>query len=234
VKVTVIRNDPQVPPGHIERVTRDRGHEIDLIRLDDGDELPSLDDVEAVVVLGGEMGAYDVDGYPYLAEEKAFLRGAVEVDIPVLGVCLGCQLLAETLGGSAYLADRPELTFAPLSMEVDDHVVGVLAGGPTLIIHRDTWDLPPGGMLVSRSDRYHQAFRFGSALGIQSHPEADEEIVDSWLTTEQGERLARSAGVEAFDVLASFRSAASQVSDLADEFFGAWLDEAESRRDRAN
>lgn len=233
MRVTVIRNDSRVPAGHLERVTRERGHGFDLVRLDEGDQLPSVDDVEAVVVLGGEMGAYDVEVYPYLADEKAFLRGAVEEGIPVLGVCLGCQLLAECLGGNAYLADRPEVMLAPLPMEVDDDVIGVLAGGPTLIIHRDTWDLPPGGLLVSRSDRYNQAFRFGSAVGIQSHPEADEEIVDSWLTTEQGEKLTRSAGTEASDVLRSFRSVAAQVSDLADQFFGGWLAEAESRRNRA-
>lgn len=228
MKVTVIRNDRNVPPGHIERVVRDRGHVFELIRLDEGDELPNRDDVEAVVVLGGEMGVYDADTYPFLTEELAFLRAAVEGDVPVLGVCLGCQLLAESLGGSAYLADSPEVSFAPLPAEIDDGVVRALALGPTLTIHRDTWDLPPGGTLVARSDRYNQAFRLGSALGIQPHPEADEVIVESWLTTQNGKNLARSGGMDASDLLTAFRSAAGEVSDLADDFFGAWLAEAEA------
>ena len=230
MKITVVRNDLQVPPGHIERVIRDRGHGFELVCLDEGDQLPDLDQVEAVVVLGGEMGVYDVAAFPYLLEEKAFLTAAVEAGIPVLGVCLGCQLLAESLGGSAYLADGPELTLAPLPVEVDDEVVSLLAGGPTLTIHRDTWDLPPGGTLIARSDRYNQAFRFGSALGIQSHPEVDEAIVESWMTRAAGEKVAREEGLDASAVLTSFRSVADEVSDLADEFFGAWLIEAEQRQ----
>ncbi|MGI9528644.1 MAG: type 1 glutamine amidotransferase, partial [Acidimicrobiia bacterium] len=182
----------------------------------------------AVVVLGGEMGVYDADAYPYLADELAFLTAAVESDIPVLGVCLGCQLLAQALGGSAYLAPQPEVSFAPLPVAVDDSVVGKLADGPTLIMHRDTWDVPPGGTLIARSELHNQAFRYGSAVGVQPHPEVDEVIADSWLTTPHGEKLARSAGTDAPDVLTSFRSSAGEVSDLADDFFGAWLTEAEA------
>jgi GMP synthase (glutamine-hydrolysing) len=232
MKVTVLRNDRHVPPGHIERAVRSAGHEFDLLRLDEGAALPVPADLDAVIILGGEMGAYDVEEFPYLTEEKIFLRQAVEIGVPVLGVCLGCQLLADSLGGSAYLAAAPELTLGPLPTLVDDDVVGVLGTGPTLTIHRDTWDLPAGATLIARSDRYNQAFRFGSALGVQPHPEVDHEIVESWLSTDEGRRLAEGAGTEAQAVIQAFHLVEAEVRELADRFFGEWLDEADRIRAR--
>ena len=227
MKVTVLRNDAQVPPGRLDRVARDRGIGLELVALDAGDELPAVDTVESVVVLGGEMGAYDEDRYPHIAAEKRFLAEAVDAGIPVLGLCLGCQLLADALGGRAYLADRPELYFGPLERIASDGVVDHLTPGPTLSIHWDTWDLPPGGELLAQSARYPQAFRLGSAIGIQPHPEVDLVIVASWLESDGGAALATEAGVDPGEVLGALASGERHVAALADRFFGAWIDEAE-------
>ncbi len=226
MRLTILRNDVQVPAGHLERVARSKGVDVSIVKLDEGDGLPDPEDVDVVAVLGGEMGAYDTDAHPYLVDEKQFLIDAVHRGVPVLGLCLGCQLLAESLGGAAYLGERPEVAFGGLDQVADDAVVGVLTPGPTLAIHRDTWDLPPGGTLVARSPAYNQAFRYGTALGVQPHPEVDETIVEAWLSHDGARTLVRNAGEDPDRVLEAFRSASAEVSDLADAFFGAWLDEA--------
>lgn len=231
MRLTIIRNDPQVPAGHLARVGRERGITLDTVCLDAGDPLPGLDGVEAVAVLGGEMGAYDTDRVPYLDDEKRWLAEATHADIPVLGLCLGCQLLADTLGGEAHLADRPEVTFDVLEV-ADDPVVGFLGLRPSLAMHRDTWSLPPGGTLVAWNDRFPQAFRFGSALGIQTHPEVDPAILRGWLGHEASEAMVGAAGANAEDLETTVTEAASEIAATADLVFGAWLDEASERRAR--
>ncbi len=226
MKLTIIRNDAQVPPGHIERVARARSFDIDLVRLDQGDSLPHPSSVEAVVVLGGEMGAYDIGSHEYLDTEKQFLADIVDAGVPVLGVCLGCQLLAESLGGRAFLADAPEVAFAPIDSIGGDPVVDILTTAPVLTMHRDTWEPPEGGRLLARSDSYNQAFRYGSALGLQPHPEVDPSIVGDWLSHPSADSMTRAAGTDPDLLLATMVAHTDEISDTADSFFGAWLDEA--------
>lgn len=227
MRVTVIRNDPDVPPGHLARVCRERGHDVDVVALDAGEALPPVGSVRAIAVLGGEMGVYDTDIHPYLELEKAFLVDAVEREIPVLGLCLGCQLLADALGGAAYLAPGPEAAFDVLDVVVEDAVVGILGSRRSLALHRDTWDPPPGGTLIARSDIYNQAFRMGSALGIQTHPEATPAIVAEWLADRSGRELVISAGASPEGLLEAIEAASHEIALTADAVFGAWLDESE-------
>jgi len=226
MRLTVLRNDPHVPAGQLAAVAARRSIEVVLVELDAGAGLPDLAGADAIVALGGEMGAYDVDAYPFLAAEKRFLADAVALGIPVLGLCLGCQLLADALGGSAYLADSPEVAFGTLDVIAQDPVVDVLGTEPSLLIHRDTWDLPEGGTLVARTDRYNQAFRFGSALGVQPHPEVDTSIARSWLIGPGASTLPRAVGVDPGALLEEFERSAEGVAATADRFFGSWLTEA--------
>ena len=224
--LTIVQNDPQVPPGHAVRVAEDHGVRVAIVRLDAGDDLPDPSAVDAALVLGGEMGAYDDHRVPYLEPEKAWLRSLVAADVPVLGLCLGCQLLADALGGAAYLAERPEVVFGRLRREQTDPVVDHLVESPTLAMHRDTWDLPRGSRLVARTAGYPGAFRMGSALGVQPHPEVDSAIVTTWLTHREGVVLAEEAGADPARVLAEVSSAEAQIARAADGFFSAWYEEA--------
>ena len=226
MRLTVLRNDAMVPPGHLARVAAERGVHIDLVALDAGDPLPDVESVEAVAVLGGEMGAYDVERYPYLAREKQFLREAVDAGVPVLGLCLGCQLLADALGGEAFLAPRPEVVLAPVRAVVDDPVVGVIAERPALAMHRDTWTVPEGGTLIAVSDTYNQAFRFGTALGVQPHPEVESEVLADWLDHPESALLVEQAGADVDAVRSDFDTAGDELVAAADAFFDAWLSEA--------
>jgi GMP synthase (glutamine-hydrolysing) len=154
--------------------------------VDDVGEL-SASDYAAIVVMGGEMHARDDEGFPYLAREVELLQDAVANDVPVLGICLGGQLLARALGAEVRPAERPETGW--LEVEATPEA----AGDPLLAHlrepvgvyqwHLDVFDLPVGAIRLARSDQSeNQAFRFGErAWGLQFHPEVDAPLFAGWM-----------------------------------------------------
>jgi GMP synthase (glutamine-hydrolysing) len=228
MRLTVLRNDVRVPPGHLGRVARDRGIDVHMVELDAGASLPALDDVDVVAVLGGGMGAYDTQRHAFLVGEKRWLASAAKAGVPILGLCLGCQLLADALGGRAYLAAVPEVAFAPIELVVDDPVVRHLSEGPVLAMHRDTWNLPDGAVLVARSSSHDQAFRIFNTLAIQPHPEVTPATARSWLTDPGSGDMLAGAEVVGNELADRIDAAAIGIASMADAFFGAWLDEAAS------
>jgi GMP synthase (glutamine-hydrolysing) len=149
-----------------------------------GDPLPSHDEVDGVVAMGGPMNVDDLEAYPELEAEREWLAGALDRQIPVLGICLGAQLLARALGAEVRPGRRAEIGFAHVDIhDPADPVVGGLAPrADVLHWHGDVFDLPEGARsLASSAATEHQAFRYGNAWGILFHPEADAAMVEAWL-----------------------------------------------------
>jgi len=149
-----------------------------------GDPLPSIEEVDGVIAMGGPMGAGDTDDHPELAAEVELLAAAVERQIPVLGICLGAQLLARALGAEVRPGPRAEIGFASIRVsDPDDPLVGALAPEATVLHwHSDVFDLPAGARsLASSAAAEHQAFRHGNAWGVLFHPEADAAMLEEWL-----------------------------------------------------
>lgn len=172
------------------------------------------------------MGAYDEDQYRFLADEKELLRKAVAQGVPVLGICLGCQLLADALGGRAYKADTHELEFSGLKIaprSVDDPVLSLLAD-PVVSFHGDTWDPPPSAAVVVTSSRYNHAFRLGSAVAIQAHPEASASMAGKWVES-HGREMLVAEGNDPESFLAAVRQGEAANRDRALRLFAAWFDE---------
>ena len=147
--------------------------------------LPDVAEISGLVVMGGPMDADDDRGHPGLAAERRLLAAAVEADVPVLGVCLGAQLLGMALGAPLLRRHGTEIGFAPVDVHHDDLVLGPLGSRPTVLHwHSDAVDLPPGATLLASSDVTPvQAFRAGSALGVQFHLEVDASMLELWLGT---------------------------------------------------
>jgi GMP synthase (glutamine-hydrolysing) len=143
-------------------------------------------DFSAIVPMGGEMHALDDAAFPYLAREVALLGDAVEKDVPVLGICLGGQLLARALGATVQPAGALEGGWIPISPSPGlngDPVLGHLKE-PTGVFswHVDIFDLPEGATQLATGDvTEQQAFRYGRAWGLQFHPEVDGDLFAVWL-----------------------------------------------------
>jgi GMP synthase (glutamine-hydrolysing) len=149
-----------------------------------GQALPAHDEVAGAVVMGGPMNVDEVERFPALAAEREWLAEAVERGMPVLGICLGAQLLARALGAEVRPGEGPEIGFAPVEVsDPADPVLGGLAPSTEVLHwHGDVFDLPDGARPLASSDRTeHQAFRAGNAWGVLFHPEADFALVEAWL-----------------------------------------------------
>jgi GMP synthase (glutamine-hydrolysing) len=149
-----------------------------------GQPLPAHEEVAGAVVMGGPMNVDELDRFPALAAEREWLAEAVRRELPVLGICLGAQLLARALGAAVRVGEGKEIGFAPVEVsDPDDPVLGGLApASDVLHWHGDVFDLPEGAQsLASSALTEHQAFRSGSAWGVLFHPEADFALVEAWL-----------------------------------------------------
>lgn len=141
---------------------------------------------DALIVLGGPIGAYEDDRYPFLADELRLIERALKQEIPVLGICLGAQLLARALGARVYPGKGREIGIAPIDLTVEGETSCLKHLAPDHRVfhwHGDTFDLPDGALrLASTAMTPNQAFSHGDkVLGLQFHIEAEARQVERWL-----------------------------------------------------
>ncbi len=205
-----------------------------IVRADLGEAVPELREVgDGLVVLGGHMNAYDDEAAPWLPALRTLLAQAAAAGIPTLGVCLGAQLLAVATGGHVQVAAPPgpeaglvDLWWRPEA--ASDALVGPLVAGlpgagdrkvsaqPTL--HSDAVvDLPPGAVWLASSNQYpYQAFRVGSAWGLQFHPEASATTLRDWATWD--------GTVDTEAILAAYAAREDELVATGAVLAGAFLD----------
>jgi GMP synthase (glutamine-hydrolysing) len=169
--------------GAFETTLRDGGYAIQYADLG-LDELSSFNAPDLLVILGGPIGAYESDLYPFLDEEIALIRRRLQAGLPTLGICLGAQLMARALSARVYPGRGKEIGWKPLSLTAAGRdVLAPLEGLPVLHWHGDTFDLPDGAINLASTDLCdHQAFAVGRhALAFQFHPEAQQKGFERWL-----------------------------------------------------
>lgn len=186
--ILLIGHDRSETFGQAPGVLGDAGVEVLEHRAGtSGSSLPAAGDVSGVVVFGGEMNVDQIDEHPYLATERALAREAVDRGVPLLGICLGAQMLARALGREVFAAPVKEIGFMPLRPTPEaeeDPLLSAFADGDMVFHwHEDTFELPPEASLLARGDEVKvQAFRVGErAWGLQFHFEVDAEELELWL-----------------------------------------------------
>jgi GMP synthase (glutamine-hydrolysing) len=202
----------------------DRGLEVLEHRAISDAPLPGIDEVSGVVVFGGEMNVNETDRYPFLAEERAYVRAAVDAGVPYLGICLGSQMLARAMGYDVYPAGVRELGFNalhPTPKAKHDPLLSIFREGDMVFHwHEDTFGLPDGATVLATGDVVHlQAFRIGErAWGTQFHFEVDRAELELWLEA-AGESVVLAWGKTSAQVLEeSDRFHASQQERAIDLF----------------
>jgi GMP synthase (glutamine-hydrolysing) len=174
--------------GTFAEVLAGRGLQADYVRLFEGDAIPNdWDTARALIFLGGPMSVNDEAGYGYLGDEKMLIRAALGRRIPVLGICLGAQLLAAAAGARVFPGPRPEIGWAPVTLTVEGRQDPVLSGLDRLTSvfhwHGETFDLPAGATRLAFSAlTINQAFRLSErAYGLQFHVEVDARAIAAWI-----------------------------------------------------
>jgi GMP synthase (glutamine-hydrolysing) len=182
-----IQHVPFEGPGSIAGVAARRGTPLRVRKPYLGEPLPTVQELRGLVVMGGPMGVSDTASHPYLAGELDLLASAVAAGLPVLGVCLGAQLLAAALGARVYRGAQPEIGAGTVTLTDEGRADPVLGAAsreqlPVVHWHQDTFDLPPGASRLAGSSLYpNQAFRIGPcAYGLQFHVEVDRGLAEGW------------------------------------------------------
>jgi GMP synthase-like glutamine amidotransferase len=149
---------------------------------------PELTAFDMLLIMGGPMGVYEEAQWHWMAEEKAFIKQAVEAGKIVLGICLGSQLLAEALGAKVYPHHTKEIGFFPVTKTNEVLLNHVPEQWMVFHWHGDTFDLPEGAVLLASSAACkNQAYRKGRCVGLQFHPEADAALIQQMMRHEKGE-----------------------------------------------
>ncbi|TGD82260.1 type 1 glutamine amidotransferase [Hymenobacter wooponensis] len=186
MQIHCFQHMPDEGPGHIAAWATARGHTLIITSWDaPGVVPPDLTHADLLVVLGGAMGVHDEAEFPWLRKEKAAIKATLEAGVPVLGLCLGSQLVAQQLGGTVGRNAQPEVGFWPVQFTAEarqhplfQHVPEFV---PALHWHYDAFTLPPGAQLVAYSPPTScQGFLWRErVVGLQFHPEADA----AWLAS---------------------------------------------------
>jgi GMP synthase (glutamine-hydrolysing) len=229
--ILVLQHAGCEPPGAYEDELRERGIPFHRVLLDESpEEIPDWRAFAAIVVMGGAMGAYEDERYPWLTAEKRLIAEAVAAGVPYWGVCLGAQLLAASLGAKVKTGKGPELGVLPVHLTPEAAGDPVFATAPesfpTLQWHGDTYELPEGATQLARSAMFEQqAFAIGRAYALQFHLEVDSALAEEWMAIpEYVEELEQLAGAGTpQQLLEEVRRAESESVPLARELFARWL-----------
>ncbi len=185
--ITILKHIEIEGPGRLGEFFKTTKRKIKIVELENGEILPSIDECDAIVSLGGSMNVYETDKYPFLSIEEDFLKEALKNEVPILGICLGSQLLAKVCGAEVKKAEQEELGWYRIDLTKegirDSLFKGLNKSFEVFQWHEDTFDIPEGGVLLATSDTCrNQAMRIGRcAWGCQFHIEMTIDLLETWL-----------------------------------------------------
>ena len=232
-RLMVLQHVAAEPLGTLHARIRARGHRIRFHNFErDPHAQPTVDRYQGLIVLGGPMNVDEQHRHPHLKTELLAIEAALRQDKPVLGICLGAQLLAHVLGAPVVPHGHHEIGWYELETTDEgrhDAVTGTLGErAPVFQWHGRTYGLPTGAVQLARTATCEQqAFRFGeTAYGFQFHLEADTKMIERWLRTPayRDELTSASLPQDAAGIRAATPSHMAAMQPLAETVFNGFLD----------
>ena len=229
MRILSVTHGPTVPGGVFEDVARAAGHELERWVVALGGAPQPVSSYDALMVFGGSMHPDQDKEFAWLEREAEMLARAVAEDVPVLGVCLGAQMLARAAGAWVGRAPEPEVGWFEVELTAEglnDPVLGVLAPRTEAFQwHHYTFGIPDGGTELARNKVCTQAFRVGArAWGIQFHAEATLEMMRTWAAEDPDDLP---VGAEEF--LAAAETRIADWNDQGRALCAAFLETAKPR-----
>jgi GMP synthase (glutamine-hydrolysing) len=231
-RIVVLQHVPHEELGTLNFLLRTAGFAVDTVNFwcETGAH-PTLENYQGLIVLGGPMGVYEADKYPHLATEKELIECAVKKNLPVLGICLGAQLIANALGATVYPNGIKEIGWYDLAPTADgknDPLFHHLSATEKVFQwHGDTFDLPNGAVHLASSPLCtNQAFRYGrNVYALQFHLEVDAKMIDAWLDVPQNraEIAALKGNIDPKTIHADTRRHIARLENLSGAIFGDFI-----------
>ena len=220
----VIRHQDEVHLGSLAPVLEQSGYRIEYVDAASIEGAP--DDADVVIVLGGDMGAYETEQYPFLVDELAFLADRLGAERPTLGICLGAQLMSDALGGRASRGKTNVIGFRDIQLTDAgrDSPLRHFDRVPVMQWHGDSFRLPAGATRLASSAEYsNEGFRLGDyALAIQFHPELTAEMYEQWAAGGADELATENLAVD--DLLAQRDRHHAAMQRAAAAMLTEWLE----------
>lgn len=224
-RVAVLQHEPQTGLGTFSRLLDKAGVDYEVLETGGTAPLPDIAWFDGAIVLGGSLGAHE----PSLLEAESWIREAVRRGTPLLGICLGGQMLARALGGFVERGSRPEVgivdVFLTEAARRDSLFCNLPRRFPALAWHEDAFRIPQGAVPLAGSIAYeHQAFRFGaSAYGLQFHPEVRPDDLGRWANVPGYRDLLKRAGADCEDVMWGLERVRPELDALGEQLLMSWL-----------
>ena len=231
VKALILQHVAHEGLGTIFSELVSRNIKPEYIRLYMGQELPDeLHEYSCLIIMGGPMGVYEEDIYPYLVPELKLIEKAMALDMPVLGICLGAQLMARAAGSVVYQGESKEIGWYGLSLTSDGLKDPLFAGLPEDFTvfqwHGDTFDVPDGSTLLASSLRFpNQLLRIGErGYALQFHLEVMDVMIKEWIEINRAELDGLKDEIDPRVIIRETRSHISTLKGYGERVFSNFFD----------
>jgi GMP synthase (glutamine-hydrolysing) len=192
--ILIIKHALDEGPGLLENYFLAKKINFWVLEFEKGEKIPdSFDGIDAIISLGGPMNVYQENEYPFLKDEDIMLKKAFSLNIPVLGICLGAQLMAKALGAAVKKAKEKEIGWKTVGLNCRGIIDPLFAGVDSVLEvfqwHEDMFEVPKKGVLLADNTVCPQTFKYGNrSYAFQFHIEVTPKLIEKWMETESSKK----------------------------------------------